>query len=273
MSVLRVTHPEPRLSLFGAVRDPELAVRHGLFIAEGRLVVERLIQLMPHAVVSLLVTETARRALETQLAVLDPSIPVYVAPQALFEQLTGFQIHRGCLALAQRPPRSALGDLPPTARTLVALDSLTDADNVGSIFRTAWALGGDAVVLGPTTCDPLYRKAIRTSMAATLAVPFFRVDAWANALSHLKAQGFQLVALSPHASRLTIDAFADQTAPHQKLVLMLGAEGTGLSDESLTRADVHVRIPVRPGVDSLNVAVASGIALARLGRVACEGLP
>jgi tRNA G18 (ribose-2'-O)-methylase SpoU len=167
----------------------------------------------------------------------------------------------------QRPPPSPLDDVLRDARLVVALEDVANADNVGGVFRNVAAFGADAVLLSPSCCDPLYRKAIRTSMAATLRVPFARIDAWPEGLSDLRARGFTLVALTPREPAQALDSFA-RTGRTDRLVLLVGAEGAGLSPAVERAADVRVRIPVRPVVDSLNLAVATGIALSRLTRAA-----
>ena len=149
------------------------------------------------------------------------------------------------------------------ATLVVALDGVGNADNVGGVFRNAAAFGVDAVLLGPTCCDPLYRKAVRTSMAATLRVPFARVDDWSAALALLRAAGFAIVALTPREPSEELAAFAARPRP-ERLALLVGAEGAGLTRQSEAAADYRVRIAIRADVDSLNLAVAAGIALERL---------
>jgi tRNA G18 (ribose-2'-O)-methylase SpoU len=153
------------------------------------------------------------------------------------------------------------------ARLVVALEDVANADNVGGVFRNVAAFGADAVLLSPSCCDPFYRKAIRTSMAATLRVPFVRINAWPEGLSDLRTRGFTLVALTPREPAQALDAFARAARP-DRLVLLVGAEGAGLSPAVERAAHVRLRIPVRPVVDSLNLAVATGIALSRLTRAA-----
>jgi tRNA G18 (ribose-2'-O)-methylase SpoU len=254
---------DPRLSAYRMIAEPELIRSQGLFIAEGRLVVERLIQSRRYALRSLLLSETACRSLESSLAALDRDTPIYVCAAEDFVNITGFNIHRGCLALAERPRSVAVGDLLGSARTLVALEAVANADNVGGVFRNALAFGVDGVLLSPTCCDPLYRKAIRTSMAATLQVPFARIEDWPDGLFGLRARGFALVALTPRDPSVPLDSFA-AAGPRDRLVLVLGTEGEGLSAPVVDAADYRVRIPIRQEVDSLNLAVASGIALSRL---------
>jgi tRNA G18 (ribose-2'-O)-methylase SpoU len=180
-----------------------------------------------------------------------------------FVHITGYDIHRGCLALVERPPAAALHDVLRPARLVAVLESVTNADNVGGVFRTTAAFGADAVVLSPTCCDPLYRKAIRTSMAATLGVPFVRLTEWPEPLSQMRAAGFTLVALTPREPSETLETFASRARP-DKLALVLGTEGGGLSPAVEATADFRVRIPIRSEVDSLNLVVAAGIALHRL---------
>jgi tRNA G18 (ribose-2'-O)-methylase SpoU len=175
--------------------------------------------------------------------------------------LSGINFHRGCLALAHRPPSAALESLA-RLRLLVALEKVADPDNVGSIFRNALAFGVDGVIVDSASADPLYRKAIRTSMAATLRLPFTRLDRWPDGLRPLRNAGFTVLALTPDANAMEIGAVA--AARPERMILMFGSEGDGLSREALEIADLRVRIPIDRRGDSLNVAVAAGIALHRL---------
>jgi tRNA G18 (ribose-2'-O)-methylase SpoU len=270
MSVVRISGPDdPRVSPYRSVRDAELVRQRGLFVAEGRLVVERLIGEGRFAIQSMLLSEAAFRALEPALLAVQPDVPIFICGAADFPGIAGYDVHRGCLALAARLAPLSLDALLQQARTVVVLDGVTNADNVGGVFRNAAAFGVDAVLLDPASCDPLYRKAIRTSMAATLRVPFTRLadetGGWSAALRSLKSRGFTLVALTPAESASELDQFAAAERP-ARLALLLGSEGAGLSAESQTAADHRVRIPIRSDVDSLNLAVAAGIALHRLGR-------
>jgi tRNA G18 (ribose-2'-O)-methylase SpoU len=256
---------DPRLWAYRSVGDPELARRSGLFVAEGRFVVERLLDLGRFQIESLLLTPASLTALGKKVTEIDPAIPVFVSDHQHFAQITGFNLHRGCLALAHRPVERSVEEMASSASMIVMLEALTDADNVGGIFRNAAAFGVDAVILGPTTCDPLYRKAIRTSMAATLAIPFARSSSMTDAMAFLRLMGFKLVALSPNGDT-TLEEACQSKLGDGRRALILGTEGAGLSHQAQERADVRVRIPIGPGVDSLNVAVAAGIALSRLGR-------
>ncbi len=174
-------------------------------------------------------------------------------------EIVGFNIHRGCLALAERPPRQTLNQLPigSLSRVLV-LEGVNNPDNVGGLFRSAAAFGVEAVVLGPSCGDPLYRKAIRTSMAATLQVPFVDAGDWSSALTALRAEGLRLLALSTSREARPLGEFPRDLG---RVALMVGNEGQGLSTTALAAADDHVRIPMTSYVDSLNVTVAASIAL------------
>jgi tRNA G18 (ribose-2'-O)-methylase SpoU len=260
----RIDNPhDPRLSAYRELPDPTLVRARGLFIAEGRLVVRRVLEDRRWRVQSVLVNEAARTSL---LALLEPvaeRLPVYVCDASLFPAITGYNIHRGCLALVERPPGAPVDDVIAEARTIVVLEAVTDADNVGGIFRNAAAFGADAVLLSPTSCDPLYRKAIRTSMAAVLRVPFARFDDWPQGLRRLSDAGFIVVALTPREPAQTLAHFA-RSPRAKRVALVVGTEGEGLSRAVEQMADCRVRIPIEARVDSLNVAVAVGIALYEL---------
>jgi tRNA G18 (ribose-2'-O)-methylase SpoU len=258
---------DPRVNAYRSVPDAELLRERGVFVAEGRLVVERLIAERRYTIQSVLVSEAASRALEPALSTLTPDVPVYVCEAGEFLGITGYDVHRGCLALVTRPVPMTVDAVLETARLVLVLEGVTNADNVGGVFRNAAAFGADAVLLDPATCDPLYRKAIRTSMAATLRVPFARLadreNEWPLALASLRTRGFMLVALTPDGSARELDEFAAAPRP-PRLALMLGSEGSGLSAGASAAADHHVRIPISGNIDSLNLAVAAGIALFQL---------
>jgi len=194
-------------------------------------------------------------------------VDVYLGSSGDFQALTGYNVHRGCLALVERPQPVSLDAILSSARFVVVLENVANADNVGGVFRNAAAFGADAVLLSPGTCDPLYRKAIRTSMAATLRVPFATLDhesgSWPAALAGLRQRGFCLVAMTPREPAEDLEAFARQTR-HSRLAMLFGAEGAGVTRDAEAAADYHVRIPIVEGIDSLNLAVASGIVLYRL---------
>jgi tRNA G18 (ribose-2'-O)-methylase SpoU len=259
---------DPRLAGYALLADPSRLRREGWFVAEGRLVVERLVQEGRYEIASLLLNDSAWRALEPRLRERSVCAPVYLCPPQLFASLTGHDFHRGCLALVRRPAPVPVARVLEAARVLVVLEGVANADNVGSVFRNVAAFGADAVLLDPSSGDPLYRKTIRTSMGASLRVPFATLGgeqaSWPESLSLLRQQGFELLALTPAPSALDIDVFAALPGRATRFALLLGAEGDGLSEAALACAQSRLRIAIRPEVDSLNLAVACGIALQRL---------
>ena len=266
MSLIRVNDlDDPRIADYRVVAEPDVVRVRGLFVAEGRRVVERLIGDGRHAIRSLLLSDSAYDALGTVLEKVPDGTPIYVCGAKDFLHVTGFNMHRGCLALAERPQAIDPAQILESARTVVMLDGVANADNVGGVFRNAAAFDVDGILLTPDCCDPLYRKAIRTSMAATLRVPFSRVNGWTEAAEDMRAAGFTLVALTPRSPSQPIDEFAEAHRL-ERIALVVGAEGRGLEREIEDCADHRVSIPINPAVDSLNLAVATGIALARLSR-------
>jgi tRNA G18 (ribose-2'-O)-methylase SpoU len=251
---------DPRIAAYRDVPDPELVRSRGLFIAEGRLVVRRLIEDGRWRFHSVLVSEAARKSLHAALDAIAHRVPVYVCAAGDFLGLTGYDIHRGCLALVSRPPALEADVLVDRSRTIVVLEAVTNADNVGGIFRNVAAFGADGILLSPACCDPLYRKAIRTSMGAVFQVPFVRAAAWPEELLHLRAAGFTIVALTPREPSQTLPEFSAGPRP-ERMALVVGTEGAGLTMAVEEIADRHVRIPIDDTVDSVNVAVAVGIAL------------
>ncbi len=261
---------DPRLSDYRAVSRPSLAAERGLYVAEGRLVVERVIAAQPTAVRSLLLNPAAFAALETATSSLPEATPVYVGPPSLFEALTGVDIHRGCLAIVERPREPAIEELIASSHLMVGLEDCGNADNMGAVFRNAAAFGVDALVLSPGCCDPLYRKSVRTSMAAVSTMSWARASNWLATLDGFRTAGIVLIALTPRSPALTLDEFADMPRP-DRLALLVGSEGDGLSDAALARADHRVRIPMTRSVDSLNLAVSTGIVLSRLSGPSISG--
>lgn len=281
MNIIPIDHPkDPRVADYRGVRDGEWLRDRGLFIAEGRFIARRLlaggVRFEPR---SALLTDAARESLADVLPRMGGR-PVYVAPPEVLNAIGGFDIHRGCLVAGERGGALAAEELldrvPPGPATIAVLDDLTNHDNVGGIFRNAAAFGAAGVLLAPGCCDPLYRKAIRVSMGACLSVPFARLrrgegaDAaparrrWDEAAAMLRARGFTPVALALAPGGREIDR-ARELLRH-RAALLIGAEGPGLPPEALRAADAVVTIPIRRdlsrgGVDSLNAAVAAGIAL------------
>jgi tRNA G18 (ribose-2'-O)-methylase SpoU len=190
--------------------------------------------------------------------------PVYSAPYDVLRELTGFHVHRGALASFHRRPLPTVASVAGTARRLVVLEDLVSHTNLGAVFRCAAALGMDGVVLSPSCADPLYRRSVRVSMGEVFAVPYARPDAWPGALDELRSAGFTLAAMTPADDAASVDAagFADG----ERVAVLLGSEGPGLSEAALERCDRRLRIPMAGGVDSLNVAAAAAVTFWVLGR-------
>jgi tRNA G18 (ribose-2'-O)-methylase SpoU len=271
---------DPRLADYVGLRDPARRVRvereDGFFVGEGELVVRRMVERRAHGLVlrSVLVTPRRHDALASVLDDLDSPavpgepvrpIPVYVAPDEVLRAVAGFDLHRGAVAAANRPApvdaASVLGDA--SARVVLALERVNDHENLGSLFRSAAALGSGAVLLDDECSDPLYRRCVRVSMGLVLTVPWAIVPTLSGQVDELRAHGCTVAALTPSGDT-SLDELARMALP--KVALLLGAEGPGLRAETLAAADVRVRIPMAGSVDSLNVAVAAAIATYALTR-------
>ncbi|MFO0553839.1 MAG: RNA methyltransferase [Polyangiaceae bacterium] len=246
---------DPRVSGFAEVRERDLVRRQGRFIAEGKVVLDVLTARAPERVLAVLLSERRLASAAPLVARLPSETPVYVVSQDLMDGLVGFSIHRGILALAERGPDRDARELVAGARVVVGLIGLSNHDNVGGVFRSAAAFGADAVLFDEATCDPLYRKSIRVSVGGALLVPFARCGSAHAMLDLFEEAGFEVIGLSPHGE-LEIDALHETG----RRALLVGAEGPGLAPDVLARVR-RVRIGMAPGFDSLNVAVACGIAL------------
>jgi len=255
---------DPRIADFTALRDVQLRksleTANGLFIAEGEKVVRRAVE-AGYPVRSLLM---APRWLHGLRDVLDAAgdAPCYVVDALTIEQITGFHVHRGALASLHRRPVPAVADVLAGARRIFVCEDLVDHANVGAIFRSAAALGLDAVVLSPRCADPLYRRAVKTSMGAVFSVPYARLGDWYFGLDELRAAGFDVLALTPAADAVPLD----EVPLGDRIALVLGTEGEGLSRRWLQSADRRVTIPLSRGIDSLNVSAAAAVAAYIVGR-------
>jgi tRNA G18 (ribose-2'-O)-methylase SpoU len=268
MSIIDVDNGrDPRLADYAGVREPMLLSDRRLLIAEGRFVVRRLLQSSRIKVRSLLVNRAAVSGLADAIESAGPAIDVFVATPDVITAATGFNMHRGCLALAERPDAVPLDDTLSTARFVAVLERVVDPDNVGSVFRACEAFGVDAVLLSPGCADPFYRKAIRTSSGAAFVVPFAQAAPWPEALDRLRASGLLIAAITPVDKAVDIGTFAGTAAARGRIALLFGTEGHGLTSDALTRSDVRVRIPMSGALDSLNIATAAGIVLHRLHEV------
>jgi len=256
--------------IFTHVADPAWLLARGVFAAEGRHVTRRLLTSQRFTVIALLLTPTAESALASELAALPPDRrpTLVVKSQAELDALTKFRLHQGCVAFAERRPLP-LWEPSHTAEGLsVLLERVRDPDNVGSIIRSAAAMGVRAILMGPECADPFYRKAIRTSMGAVLTARVVAATPWPDVLTQLKASGHTLVATTPDPAAPDIEdvALGLRTADRGPIVLLVGSEGDGLTPETRRAADVEARIPMTTEVDSLNVGVATAIAVYALSR-------
>ena len=261
-TLIPITDPaDERLGDYVRLRDVSLRrsleAEQGLFIAEGEKVIRRACE-AGYEPRSFLLAERWIAGLRPILDRLD--VPVYVVDEALAERVTGFHVHRGALASMKRATRWSMAELLD-ARRLVVCEDIVDHTNAGAIIRCTAALGWDGVLLAPRAADPLYRRAVKTSMGAVFFLPWARMDDWAGGLGTLKRAGFTVAAMALRADDVTLDEFAaDLAAEPRKVALLMGTEGGGLSSHWLAQADVVVRIPMARGIDSLNVAAAAAVA-------------
>jgi tRNA G18 (ribose-2'-O)-methylase SpoU len=255
---------DPRIAAYRAVRERDVVGREERFVAEGEVVLRLLLgACRRHRVESALIAESRLPALADLLRALPREAPLFVASQEVMDAIVGFHIHRGVLAIGRRADAqnaaTLLSALPAEA-LVVALVGVSNHDNVGGVFRNVAAFGADAVLLDASSCDPLYRKAIRVSVGASLIIPFARGGSGAELMDALDAAGFRTIALSPAG-----ETRLDEIEPASRTALALGAEGPGLPADLMARART-ARIDMAAGFDSLNVAVTSGVALYAMTR-------
>jgi tRNA G18 (ribose-2'-O)-methylase SpoU len=268
---------DPRLADYVGLRESSLRrsieVAGGLFIAEGAKVIRRATE-AGYRPRSFLLAERWLDDLADLIAA-RPDVPVYLVSEELAESVTGFHVHRGALASLHRETRHTVAELLASSRRLVVTEDVVDHANLGAIARSAAALGWDGLLLSPRCADPLYRRAVKTSMGAVLSLPWARLDDWSGAIPAMQAAGFTVAALSLAPGAIEVEAFAAQlrTSP-RKLAILLGTEGHGLSARWTEAADVALVIPMAAGIDSLNVAAAAAVACYTLaepaGRPAAE---
>ena len=251
---------DPRIADYVRMTDAELRRNAGYFIAESIEVVRRLL-VSRHPVRSVLITPARLPHLTDDLVSLD--LPIYVVEQDLMNEVAGFKLHRGVVATADRLPQPILSEVIRDAVAVTILEGLNDHENLGAIFRSAHALGIDAVLLDPTCADPYYRRTVRVSMGAVLEMPFVRLANWPDDLEVVRRAGFDLLAFTPDHDAIPIE---EVEIRGRRVAMLLGAEGSGLRPDTLARADRRVRIPMQAGFDSLNVGHAAAIAFHRLGR-------
>lgn len=249
---------DPRLADYRDLRDVELRkhleAEHGLFLAEGEKVVRRAVA-AGYSPRSFLMAPKWLDGLADVLA--SSEAPCYVMPERLAEEVTGFHVHRGALASLQRRPLPSVTEVLEGARSVLVLEDVVDHTNVGAVFRSGAALGFDAVLLAPRCADPLYRRSIKVAMGTVFSVPWTRLPDWYDALPSLSALGFTTVALTLAPDAVPIE---EAVAGLDRVALVLGSEGHGLSTRWQEAADRRAVIPMSAGVDSLNVAAASAVA-------------
>jgi len=262
--IVTISDPDDeRIADYRALTDVELRTRweppHGLFIAEGELVLRRALR-AGYEPRSFLVD--VKRV--DQLDDLAGAAPVYAASQDVLEATTGFHVHRGVLASFRRKPLPTAEEVLGPARRVAVLEGLNTHTNLGAVYRSAAALGIEGVLLSPNCADPLYRRSVRVSMGEVFAVPYARLEPWPAALDRVRAAGFTLLALTPAEDAVPIQRLtAEQRA---RPALLLGAEGSGLTRAAQGASDVRVVIPMSHRVDSLNVAAAAAVAFWELVR-------
>jgi len=258
-----ITDPQdPRLRDYVGLTDVALRRRtepeRGLYVAESEKVIRRALAAGHHPRSFLMGERWLTDLGDVVTAAEANGIPVFVGDPDVIEELTGFHLHRGALAAMQRPELPTVAHVLDGARRVLVLEDIVDHTNVGAVFRSAAALGVDAVLVTPRCADPLYRRAIRVSMGTVFQVPWTRIDPWPGGVSLLRDLGFTSAALALRDDSVGLDELAAD--PPDRLALILGTEGDGLSHRTLAEVDLTVRIPMLGGVDSLNVAAAGAVA-------------
>ena len=261
------TPTDPRLADYTGLTDVVLRTRiepaGGLYMAESSQVIRRALE-AGHRPRSLLMEPKWLESMADVIADLGEDVPVYVGEDAVLREITGFHLHRGAIAAMHRPKLRSVREVLDRAREgegarrVLVLEDIVDHTNVGAAMRSAAALGVDAVLVTPRCSDPLYRRAVRVSMGTVFQVPWTRIDPWPEGMEELRRAGFVVAALALREDAVTLDELA--AAPPEKLALVLGTEGDGLSRQTVAGADIVVRIPMDHGVDSLNVAAAGAVA-------------
>jgi len=275
LQIVEVTSPtDVRIGDYLNLKDVALRRRiepeRGLYMAESTYVIQRALG-AGHVPRSFLTSPQHLPIIKDVVAQLSAVttggqaevIPVFVAPDAVLEQITGYRVHRGALAAMQRPTlpsvAEVLGDELDARRRIVVLEDIVDHTNVGAIFRSVAALGADGVLITPHCADPLYRRSVRVSMGTVFAIPWTRIESWPSGIEQLRGAGYTTAALALGEESLNLTEFAARNP--ERVALVLGTEGDGLQKRTLAQCDVAVRIPMRPDVDSLNVAAACAVAL------------
>ncbi|MCL1898357.1 MAG: RNA methyltransferase [Micrococcales bacterium] len=260
--IIPISDPsDPRLDPYLRLKDVRLRRQvepeQGLFMAESAEVIKRALDAGIEPI-SMLMSSKWLTNLSGLIGGLDQAVPIYVGEEALLQQITGFHMHRGAIAAMRRPNLPSLDAVMADAKRLVIIEDLVDHTNLGAIFRAAAGLSVDAVLVTPHSADPLYRRSVRVSMGTVFQVPWTRIDPWPGALELLRQAGFTIGAMALTDQAVNLDDFAKNLP--DRLALMVGAEGDGLTAHALSEADVVIQIAMSGGVDSLNVAAAAAVA-------------
>jgi len=263
MPVIPVTDvADPRLTDYRGLTDVALRrtleAERGLYMAEGGKVIARAVA-AGHAPRSVLMSPKWVDGIVAVLGNQADTMNLYVAPDDVLEAVTGYQVHRGALAAMHRPALPSVADLVRNARRVVVLEGIVDHTNVGAIFRSVAGIGADAVIVSPTCADPLYRRSVKVSMGTVFQVPWTRAESWPGVLDELREVGFVVAGMALEEAAVPLDEFA--TRGHERIALVMGTEGDGMTRGALAHTDIPVMIPMAGGVDSLNVAAASAVAL------------
>ncbi len=252
------------LSDYTHLRDVQLRrsleAKRGLFVAEGIKIIRRALEAGYRPRSFMLASKWYD---QLRPLVDDLDLPIYLCEEKEAEKITGFHVHRGALGIFEREQRYHLDDLI-NSRRLIVCEDIVDHTNVGAIIRCAAGLGWDGILLAPRAADPLYRRAIKTSMGSSLVMPWARIDDWKDGLLRLKEAGFVLAAMALSEGAIDLDNYAATVGDHDKIAILMGTEGDGLSSRWLSQADVTLTIPMARGIDSLNVAAACAIACYQL---------
>ncbi|MGC9665677.1 TrmH family RNA methyltransferase [Planosporangium sp. 12N6] len=265
MAVVKIeSADDERIGDYLALTDLELRTRweppNGLFIAEGELVLRRALR-AGYRLRSVLVDEKRLRQVRD---LIDGEAPIYTGTQQVLNAITGFHVHRGVLASFHRRPLPTVEQVLAGSRRLALLEDSVNHTNLGAVFRGAAALGIDAVLLSPTCADPLYRRSVRVSMGEVFAIPYATLAPWPEALAQVREAGYTIMAMTPASDAVPLHTLTP--AQRSRAAVLLGTEGAGLTEAAIAASDLRVSIPMRRGVDSLNVAAAAAVTFWELGR-------
>ncbi|MBQ7387632.1 MAG: RNA methyltransferase [Clostridia bacterium] len=271
-NIIKITDFEaPELDVFvrltGAQLRSKLEPERAVFIAESPMVIDVALK-MGYEPISLLTDDRLITGATLDIIGRVGDAPIYTAERDMLTRITGFELTRGALCAFRRPQLPSVEELCRNARRIAVLEAVTDSTNIGALFRSAAALGMDAVLITPTCCDPLCRRAVRVSMGTVLQVPWTHIgdtpDDWPRDIERLKSLGFKTAAMALSDDSVSIDD--ERLQKEERLAIVLGTEGDGLKKSTIASCDYTVKIPMSHGVDSLNVAAAGAVAFWQLGK-------